>query len=250
MEFILVIILGLVVGSFLNVCIFRIPNEESISFPPSHCGICGHNLYPKDLIPVFSYIFLAGKCRYCKSKISVQYPFIEILNCLFYFFFALKYGMTMLTLKYCIMASILIVIGMIDLKTQYVYRSVTVTGGACGAAFAVCGYFFNGDNILNYVLGGLIGALVIGLIVFFTRGMGEGDIEIAFICGLFLGLKGILLTLFFSVIIGGITGSVILIMKLKKIKDKIAFGPSLAMGAIITAFFGNEIINAYIILLQ
>lgn len=88
MDYILVIILGLVIGSFLNVCIYRIPREESISYPPSHCGNCGHNLHPVDLIPIISYVFLKGKCRYCKEKISIRYPMIEGLNCILYLVFS------------------------------------------------------------------------------------------------------------------------------------------------------------------
>ncbi len=245
MEIVFITVLGLVIGSFLNVCIFRIPEEESISYPPSHCGNCGHKLYAKDLIPVLSYIFLGGKCRYCKNAISIQYPVIELLNGIIYLLFALKYGMTITTLKYSIMASLLIVIGIIDLRTQYVYSNVIITGIIFAVSFIVAEALLNNSSVLNYIAGGIIGAAIIALIVFLTHGMGEGDIEIAFVCGLFLGIKGIILALFLSIVIGGCIGIIIIIMKLKKLKDKIAFGPSLAMGALITAFVGNEILNAY-----
>lgn len=246
MEFIFVIVLGLVIGSFLNVCIFRIPAEESLSFPTSHCGSCGHNLGPLDLVPLLSYVFLKGKCRYCKSHISIQYPIIEVFNAIMYLLIAYKYGFTITTLKFCIMTSVLIVIAMIDLKTQYVYSSVTIFGGICAAVCITAQYILYKENISTFVIGGLIGSAVIAVIVFLTHGMGEGDIEIAALCGLFLGIKGILLTLFIAVIIGGCVGIMVITLKHKDLKDKIAFGPCLAAGAVISALAGNEIINIYL----
>ena len=129
LDYGLIVILGLVIGSFLNVCIYRIPNEQSIAFPPSHCTNCNHKLSPLDLIPVLSYISIRAKCRYCKEKISARYPLIEILNALLYLIIYLKFGLVLITLKYCILASILIVIGMIDYDTQFVFTGTTIFGG-------------------------------------------------------------------------------------------------------------------------
>ena len=215
MEFIFVIVLGLVIGSFLNVCIFRIPAEESISFPPSHCGSCGHSLGTLDLVPILSYVFLKGKCRYCKSHISIQYPIIESFNAIMYLLMVYKYGFTITALKFCIMTSFLIVIAMVDLKTQYVYSSVTILGCICAAVCIIAQYILYKDNISTFVIGGLIGGAVIAVIVFLTHGMGEGDIEIAALCGLFLGIKGILLTLFIAVRIGGCVGIMVIALKRK-----------------------------------
>lgn len=246
MDYILVVLLGVIIGSFLNVCIFRIPNEESISYPPSHCSNCNHKLGVLDLVPVLSFIFIKGRCRYCHEKISIQYPIIEILNGFLYFFIFCKYGLTIYTLKYCMFASILIVIGMIDYKTQYVYTSTTIFGSITAIIFLVIEHLLSKQNWTTYLFGGIIGFLIIGLIVFITKGMGEGDIEIAVVCGLFLGVKGILLTLFLGIVLGGITGIIIMALKLKNLKDKIAFGPFLAIGAIVSALFGTEIINIYL----
>lgn len=245
MELVFITILGMVIGSFLNVCIFRIPKEESISYPPSHCSDCGHALQVIDLIPIISYLFLGGKCRYCRKHISIQYPIIELLNGLLFFLIGFKYEMTLTTVKYCILASTLIVIGMIDFKTQFVYRCMTVFGGICGTVLVTIDYLMNNTSVINYILGGVIGAAAIAVIVYTTHGMGEGDIEIAALCGLFIGIKGILITLFLSVIIGGIVGVIVLALKLKDYKDKIAFGPCLAAGAIIYVLIGNEMVNAY-----
>ena len=249
MEFLFVGIIGLVVGSFLNVCIYRIPREESISYPPSHCGSCNHELEPLDLIPLISYIFLRGKCRHCKEKISLRYPVIESFNCILYLMIYMKYGLSIFTIKFCILASLLIVIGLIDYNTQNVYTSTTLFGLIIGLIFIAIQYFIYKESVSNLFIGGLIGTLIIGAIVFFTGGMGEGDIEIAGVCGLFIGTKLILLTLFLSVMIGGIIGIVILALKLKDKKDSIAFGPFIAMGTIICTLHGEEIINWYLNLL-
>ena len=245
MDYALIVILGLVIGSFLNVCICRIPKEESISFPPSHCTNCNHRLRSADLIPLFSYVFLRGKCRYCKEKISIRYPIIESLNAALYLIVYLKFGFALITLKYCILVSILIVIGIIDYETQFVYTSTTIFTGIIGVLFIIVQTVMYKTGSMDLILGGVIGFGIIGLIVFLTRGMGEGDIEIATVCGLFLGVKLTLLNLFIAVIIGGIVGIIVLALKLKAAKDKIAFGPCIAIGAIVSMQFGNELIQTY-----
>jgi len=245
LDYALIVVLGLVIGSFLNVCIYRIPKEESIAFPPSHCANCNHKLMPIDLIPVFSYIFLRGKCRYCKEKISARYPLIETLNALLYLIIYFKFGLVLVTLKYCILASILIVIGMIDYDTQFVFTSTTIFGGIIAGIFIMIQAIVYKVGIIDLILGGAIGFGIIGAIVFLTKGMGEGDIEIAALCGLFLGVKGILLGLFLAIIIGGIIGIIILALKLKKAKEKIAFGPCIAIGSLISMLWGVEILNFY-----
>lgn len=238
-------ILGLIIGSFLNVCIYRIPMEKSIAYPPSHCAKCNHNLSPLDLVPVISYIFLRGRCRYCSEKISMRYPLIESLNGILYLLVYLKFGLTLIALKYCILVSILIVIGMIDYDTQFVYTSTTIFGAIVAGIFIIMQAIVYKTGIIDLVLGGVIGLGIIGLIVFLTKGMGEGDIEIAAICGLFLGTKGILLGLFLAIILGGIVGIIVLALKLKKAKEKIAFGPCIAIGSLISMLWGTELLNFY-----
>lgn len=245
LEVVFIAALGLVIGSFLNVCIYRIPMEQSIAFPPSHCTNCNHKLMSLDLIPVISYLFLGGKCRYCKEKISVRYPLIEILNAVLYLLIYFKFGLTLITLKYCILASILIVIGMIDYDTQFVYTSTTLFGGIMACIFIIIQAVVYKNGIVDLILGGAIGFGIIGLIVFLTKGMGEGDIEIAAICGSFLGVKGVLIGLFLAIIIGGVIGIVILLLKLKKAKEKIAFGPFIAVGSLISMLWGVEIFKSY-----
>lgn len=242
---VLIILLGLIIGSFLNVCIYRISRDESIFFPQSHCTSCGYSLKPKDLVPVFSYIFLGGRCRSCKEKISITYPLVETLNACLYLLIYLKYGFTLDFLKFCLFASLLIVIGFIDFETKYVYNSTVIFGVVSGVLFDMLIWIETKTMPWNYIVGAFIGFGVIYLIVILTHGMGEGDIDIALICGLFLGVEGIVVALFIAIIIGGIVAGLILIFKLKNKKDEIAFVPYLAIGGIIASLYGSLLIEMY-----
>lgn len=246
MEIVFIVLLGLIIGSFLNVCIYRIAREESISFPQYHCTSCGYNLKPKDLVPVFSYIFLGGKCRCCKEKISIKYPLIEILNSCLYVLIYLRFGFTLELFKFCMFASLLIVIAFIDFETKYIYNSTVIFGVISGIVFNALIWIENKSIQWDYIVGAFIGFGIIYLIVILTGGMGEGDVDIALICGLFLGIKGVIVTLFIAIILGGIVGSIILILKLKDRKAEIAFGPYLAIGGIISCLYGNYLIEIYL----
>lgn len=241
-----VLLIGLVIGSFLNVCIYRIAREESISYPSSHCTCCGYELKWKDLVPIISYLFIRGKCRKCKERISIRYPIVELVNGIIYCLLFLQFGLTIIFIKYCVLASTLIVIGMIDYDTKFVYRSTTIFAGVTGLIFVIINWVMHNNSVIDSLIGALIGFSVIFLIILITRGMGEGDIEIATVCGLFLGTKGIGITLFLSFIIGGIAGTIILCLKIKDRKSEMAFGPCLAIGAIITMMWGTAILDMYI----
>jgi leader peptidase (prepilin peptidase)/N-methyltransferase len=229
-----VVVLGLIIGSFLNVCIYRIPNEESIIFPPSHCGKCKHNLKPQDVVPVLSFMLLRGRCRYCSEKISIKYPIVESLNGILYLLIYLKFGMSLIALKYFVLVSLLIVIGMIDYDSQFVFTSTTIFGGIVAIIFILIQSLIYHTDVTNLILGGVLGFGIIGTIVFITKGMGTGDIEIAAVCGLFLGVKEILIGLFIAIILGGVLGVIILVAKLKGAKEKIPFGPFIAIGNMIS----------------
>ena len=244
-----ILIIGLIIGSFLNVCIYRIQREESIAFPPSHCTSCGYNLKAVDLIPVISYIFLRGKCRDCKEKISIRYPVVELINGIMYLVLFLKFGLSYTFVFSSIFFSILLVISLIDLESKEIYLSTIIFGLIVAISYSLIAYFIFNGNIINNIIGGVIGYGIIILIVILTGGMGEGDAEIAGICGLFLGVKGILLALFIAVITGGIVGSIILSLKLKDKKAEIAFGPYIALGTVISILYGAKIIEFYWMLL-
>lgn len=242
----LVLIIGLCIGSFLNVCIYRIPKEESIVFPASHCTSCGHELKFYELIPIVSYIFLRGKCIKCKSKISIKYPLIEILNGLLYLLLFIKYGLSFNFIFYCLLVSLLIVISIIDLESKYVYSSTTIVGVLLAIIYIIIGAYLGEVKILNNLLGGLIGYGIIFLIIILTGGMGEGDADIAGICGLFVGIKGVLVALFLAIILGGIFASIVLILKIKDRKSEIAFGPYIAIGTLIWILIGQKILTLYV----
>lgn len=240
-----IVFLGLIIGSFLNVCIYRIPLEQSLSFPPSHCTSCGSKIKRYDLIPVLSYIFLKGKCRNCSEKISLRYPSIELTTGILFGALYMEYGLSFLLVKYVVLVCFLIVIGMIDFDTTDVYFKTTISGIIVGLGFLIYGCFLS-LNVITYIYGGLLGGGVIAIIILLTHGMGWGDAEICLLVGLFLGFKLTLLMLFLSFVIGGVIGIILILLKKKSRKDYIPFGPFIAVAAIITAIIGEKIIMLYL----
>ncbi|MEG0372143.1 MAG: prepilin peptidase [Clostridium sp.] len=241
-----IFLLGAIIGSFLNVCIFRIPKEESIVFPPSHCGNCNTKLKGKDLVPVLSYILLKGRCRYCKDKVSIQYPIIEGFTGILFMILYLKYGLTLSLLSFISLTAILIVIGIIDYKTQYVYTSNIITGIIFGIIFVALSFILGERvDLINVALGAFIPALILAVIVWTTNAMGWGDVEIIFMTGIFLGLKLNLLNLFISIVLGGSYAIYLMLCRKKSGKEEMAFGPYIAVATYITILFGEQILNWY-----
>lgn len=240
------LILGMIIGSFLNVCIYRIPREESISFPPSHCTNCKNRIRAYDLVPVLSYILLRGKCRYCGEKISIKYPLIELITGVLFMALYIKFGLSFELFKFIVFICFLIVIGIIDLETTDVYLKTTLPGIIIGIIFIIIGGCFYGYDVWSYIYGGLLGGGLIYAIVFLTHGMGSGDAEICLLAGIFLGFKLTIVMMFLSFVIGGIIGLLLIVTKRKSSKDYIPFGPFITLGAILTVFFGQQIINFYI----
>lgn len=247
MYTIFVISIGLVIGSFLNVCIYRIEKEESIVTPSSHCMKCGHVLKWFELIPVLSYLFLRGRCRSCGEKISIRYPVIEIFNSILYLMLYIKFGFTIDFFKFAFLLSLLLVIGVIDYDTTFVYTSTIRTGIIGGIVFLVLKAIIDKESIVDNIIGFAIGFIVIFLIVVITKGMGEGDYEIAAVSGLFLGSKGILVTLFLSIVLGGIAATILLIRRKKGLQSEMAFGPYIALATVITALWGEKILEFYML---
>lgn len=247
MDYIFILVLGLLIGSFLNVCIYRIPRGESIAYPPSHCTNCGNNIKSYDLIPVISYIFfLQGKCRYCGEKISIRYPITELFTGVVFMLNYKYYGMSMEFIKFAVLSCFLIVIGMVDFDTTDVYFKTTMSGIIVGIVFLIV-YYFNGYNIWTYILGALIGGGFISLIILITGGMGWGDAEICFLTGLYLGWKLTVLMLFLSIILGAVIGILLIATKKKSRKDYIPFGPYIALGAMIAMIWGEKILKWYLL---
>ena len=242
----IVFLYGIVIGSFLNVCIYRIPNNESLISPPSHCGNCNTRLKWKDLVPIGSYLYLKGRCRYCHSKISIRYPLVEGLTGILLVGIYLRYGIGVSFFKYSLLTLSLIVIALIDYDTTDVYSSVVYSGMVVGIVFIIIEATIYSHSISNYIIGGLIGLGVIGLIYLLTGGMGIGDIEIAVLCGLFLGWKLEIYFLLISFVIGGAIAVTLIALKKKSKDEYIPLGPSLAIGAYIVLIIGKEYILNFI----
>lgn len=241
----IIFILGLLIGSFLNVCIYRIPKEESVAYPPSHCFSCNATLRPIDLIPVFSFILTKGKCRYCSEKISIQYPIVEILNGLLYLILYMKFSLSILFIRYAILSSILIVASFIDYKYKIIPDEINLFAFICFIMLNIV-YNYN-SNFLNGIIGLIIGGGLFLLIAVISKGaMGGGDVKLMGVIGLSVGWKYILLITLLSFVIGAIISILLLILRIKSRKDYIAFGPFIAVSAVITLLFGSEIINWYI----
>ena len=248
-ETIFIFILGLIVGSFSNVCIYRIPKNESIIFPASHCPKCHSNISPVDNIPLLSYILLKGRCRNCKSKISIQYPIVELLTGLIYLIISLIYGLSIQTLIYIILSSALIIIAFIDLNEEIVPDVISLPGIVIGF---IISFFVTYISFINSALGILAGGgiiLIIGLagsVIFKKEAMGGGDVKLAAMIGAFLGWKYIIVSLFLGFFLGAVTGIILILSKIKSREDLVPFGPFIVLGSFVTILWGEKIFSWYL----
>ena len=201
--YIMIFLIGISIGSFLNVCIYRIPKKEDIVFERSHCMSCGNVLKWYELIPLFSFLVQGGKCRNCKTKLSVQYPLIELLNGLIYVWIFMAKGFQPESILFCICASVLIVISVIDWRTFEIPFGCNIVIGILG----IVRVFLNLAHWYDYVIGFFAVSGLFLIIYWITkgRGIGGGDIKLMAAAGLLLGWQNILL----SLMIGSIAGSVI-----------------------------------------
>lgn len=206
-EIILIFSLGLIVGSFSNVCIYRIPRNESVIYPASHCPKCRTKIKPVDNIPLLSYILLKGRCRNCGSKISIQYPVVEFLTGLIYLIIYLIYGLSIQSLVYIILSSALIIITFIDLNEQIIPDIISLPGIVVGL---ILSFIVPYISFINSALGALVGGGVIliitwvGSIIFKKEAMGGGDVKLAAMIGAFLGWRYTIISLFFGIFLRSI----------------------------------------------
>ncbi len=246
---VLIFILGLIVGSFSNVCIYRIPRNESMIYPASHCPKCRSSIRPIDNIPLLSYILLKGKCHNCGSKISIQYPVVEFLTGIIYIFIFLIYGLTLQSLIYIILSSALIIIAFIDLNEQIVPDIISLPGIVIGL---ILSFFVPYISFINSVLGVVVGGgiiLVIGLVgsvIFKKEAMGGGDVKLVAMIGAFLGWKYTIISLFLGFFLGALVGIFLILLKIKSKEDMVPFGPFIALGSFITLLWGEKILLWYI----
>lgn len=250
---IFVFIFGMCIGSFINVCIYRLPVSKSIVHPPSMCRDCGTRIRFYDNIPILSYLWLKGRCRHCNAKIPFRYPLVEIMAGCFAFCVFLKFGLTLEGLIYYGFIASLLLITFIDIDHQIIPDVITLPGIAIGfvASFALSAITYK-ESILGIIAGG--GSL---LVVAWTyqlitkkEGMGGGDIKLMAMIGAIIGWKGVAFTIFAASAVGTLSGILLMIYTRKNLKLAVPFGPFLSIGAMTYIFFGPELIFWYFHLLR
>ena len=240
--YIMIFVFGIVIGSFVNVLIYRIPKNENIAIEQSHCMNCGHKLKWYDLVPLFSWLFLRGKCRYCQDRISVQYPLVELINGIGYVLIFVVCGLNLSSILYSLCFSMLVAITVIDWRTYEIPLGLNIVILTLGIIQCILDY----GNWKLYLIGmvSVSGFLFLLFVITGGRGIGGGDIKLMFAAGLLLGWKKIILAL----IIGCILGSIIhlILMKVSKKGRMLAFGPYLSAGILLAILFGEQLISLYI----
>jgi len=240
----LIFILGLIIGSFLNVVIYRLPEGKSIVYPPSHCPDCGHKLSPLELIPILSYILLRGKCKSCGADISIRYPIIELsTGIIFIINYICLSDLIILTAGF-MFSSLLIVLTMIDFDHQILPDKLTLGGLVIGLIFS----FFRSDITVIY---SLIGVLAAGgllfLIAYLSKGgMGGGDIKMMAMVGSFTGPIIAVSSIFLGAVIALIAHLPGIVFGKTGMKTKLPFGPFLALASLIFWFWSDKIFKWYI----
>ena len=242
--------LGAVIGSFLNVCIYRLPLNRSIVFPPSHCPNCQKPIIWHDNIPILSYLLLWGRCRACQQPISLRYPLVELLNGILYLMIVSCLGFSVYDLGFYFTAyfvSTLIIIAFSDLETGLIPDQPIFLGIILGLIYGALG-----GRGLDPLLGAALGfALLfsvqkIGAYIYKKDVLGDGDLKLAAFMGAFLYPASLLLSLFLGYLMGAIVAVLLLLLRIKKMGDYIPFGPALAAGAALTLFFGPQLLNLYV----
>lgn len=253
----IIFILGTVIGSFLNVCIYRIPEKLSIVKPRSRCGSCGTTLKSMDLIPILSWLFLKGKCRYCGAKVSVRYLLVELLEGVLFMLVYTFFGYSWMTpIMWCFFAYLTVVL-FIDLDHRIIPNRLVLFG--CVMGFMPVAYhfldaypFYYSHNLLEPLVSMLVPPSLmllmsfLSLLLFRKNGMGMGDVKIYLPIGLFLGWQLALMSIWFSFFIGGLFGIVWIFILRKSKTDMIPFAPFIVVGTIVSVLIGK---NIYILLL-
>ncbi len=271
---VVVFVFGLIVGSFLNVCIVRLPRGRSIVTPPSHCPRCKKGIKFYDNIPVVSFLVLRGKCRACGEPISWRYPAVELMNGLMYLWIVSEFGLGGEMFLVMALCSSLIVITFIDFDHQIIPDVITLPGMLVGLTvgplflsvladplpFHLGGLLPHAGPYLRGVLNSFLG-LFFGAAPLFTIGwlweklrnieaMGGGDVKLMGMVGSFLGWKGALLTIMLGALAGSVVGITLILLHRHKMDKVIPFGPFLALGSVMTAFYGYDIVSWYLGMLR
>ncbi len=236
-----IILLGAVVGSFLNVVIDRLPINKSIVTPPSQCDHCHKKLSLLELVPIFSYLALRGRCRNCNEKIPLRVLIVELGTSLIFLLTWLKFGQSWQTALYCLYGAVLIIMGGIDLEHQKIPNVLIYPAIGLGLIMIP---FLHINKIWMMLAGGLLGFGVLFLIAVFAPGaMGMGDVKLVLFLGFVLGFPEIVLSLFLAFVSGGLLAGILLAIKKIGRKDTIAFGPFLGLAGFITLLYGSQILE-------
>jgi leader peptidase (prepilin peptidase)/N-methyltransferase len=241
--------LGLLAGSFLNVCIDRIPRKKSIVFPGSCCDFCGRPLGWADLIPVVSYLVLKGRCRYCQTALTPRMPFVELAAGLLYVALLLRFGLQWRLLLFGVLASVLVVVSIVDLEWMIIPDEVLILGACTALGFIAAK---QGPSVWDALTGALAGGGLLWLMGLFSavvlkkEGMGGGDIKLMAMAGLYFGWRWVLLSLLFASVAGGIIAAALVVKDRANLRKEIPFGPLLSLGILCSVFFGDVILELYI----
>ncbi|MBI5192016.1 MAG: prepilin peptidase [Nitrospirae bacterium] len=247
--YLFIFMIGASIGSFLNVCIYRLPLEQSIVSPPSHCPVCNTPIRFYDNIPVLSFIILGGRCRTCRTPISVQYVSVEIFNAVGYIFLFREFGLSPTFIIYAIFFSSLVVLSVIDLYYKILPDIITIPGIILGliSSSLILSTGFKSSLVGLLIGGGLFYIVSVGSLVILNReGMGGGDVKLIAMIGAFLGWRDVIVTIMLASLIGSIVGIFMMIFFGKDRKYQIPFGPFLALGGMISMFFSEAIIEWYL----
>jgi leader peptidase (prepilin peptidase) / N-methyltransferase len=245
---VLLVIWGLAIGSFLNVCIYRLPRGESVVRPPSHCTDCGHQISWFENVPVLSYVILRGRCRRCGARISPMYPLVELATAALFVATYLLVGVGPLLVPRLAFACALIVLFVVDLQHHLLPNVVTVTGIVLGLLFSVTAPPGWRDSLIGIVAGGGVLLVIAKSYERLRReeGLGMGDVKMLAMIGAFLGWQLTLVTLVLSSIAGSIVGVGLIVSRRGGMKYALPFGTFLALGALAAAFFGDRLLAWYL----
>lgn len=258
--------LGASVGSFLNVCIYRLPEEKSIINPPSHCPTCGTRLKAIDLVPILSYVFLRGRCRYCGAPFTPRYAVVEFITGAWFLLLFWRFGLhsnfaaaeIFTGCQFAVFSAMLIAVFFIDLDHFIIPDEFSLGGALLGLVFGIAGlalgyrdgYLGVGwlpEAFVGMVLGVAVFAfiIIVGSRIFRKEAMGMGDLKLAAAMGANLGVASFLLATFLGVLVGTVVSIVLMALRAKGLRDLVPFGPMLVVGTMVAMIWGPEIISAY-----
>jgi leader peptidase (prepilin peptidase)/N-methyltransferase len=252
-------LLGVAVGSFLNVCIDRLPLRKSLVSPPSHCDACQRRLSLKDMVPVFSYLWLRGRCRYCRAPIPRRVLLVEVASGVLFFLAYWRYGLSIEFAISAFWSCVFLLIIFIDWEKQLILNRVTYPAAAVAIIILAidslspeAGILSNlrlipQPGILSGIIGGAIGFLFFFIVFIINpKGMGMGDVKLACLIGLVTGLPLVIVALLTGILLGGLVAIILLLLKKKGRKEVIPYGAFLGIGPIITLLWGNNIFHWYL----